>query len=157
MSARLDLYALLESLAYPDDDTEIKEYGIKRRVWRQAVNKITEILRDRAKNFNGQETISYSDLYAQIGPIIRSSPVTGPEDKRFHAMLGEVSTREHSEGRGMLTVLVVHQSGDMRPGIGFFQLAKDLGIYFGKTRDDKEVFWINEFKKVLSFWRGKSL
>ena len=42
-------------------------------------------------------------------------------------MLGEISSEEDAAGRGMLTVLVVHRAGDMQPGPGFFELAKQLG------------------------------
>jgi hypothetical protein len=59
-------------------------------------------------------------------------------------MLGEVSTNEHRAGRGMLSVLVVHKTGDMRPGPGFFDLARKLGYAF----KDEDAFWINMVNKV---------
>jgi len=97
----------------------------------------------------GQETISYGDLYNQIRHLIHSSPLIGPEDHRFHHMLGEVSTAEHKAARGMLSVLVVHKTGDMKPGPGFFELAKQLGY----AVNDEDVFWISMFRKVCAAWR----
>ena len=34
-------------------------------------------------------------------------------------MLGEIGTEENAAKRGILTVIVVHKSGDMEPGAGF--------------------------------------
>jgi hypothetical protein len=66
------------------------------------------------------------------------------------AMLGEVSREEDQAGRGMLTVIVVHKSGDMQPGPGFFELAQLLG------RDTSDILacWVAELKKVHAYWSG---
>jgi hypothetical protein len=49
----------------------------------------------------------------------------------------------------MLTALVVHKHGDMKPGPGFFELARELGH---KTTDiDK--FWIDEVNNVFAVWQ----
>jgi hypothetical protein len=61
-------------------------------------------------------------------------------------MLGEISTESDAQGRGMLTVLVVHGDGDMRPGPGFFQLAKKLG----RDVADRDRCWSDELSDVLS-------
>ena len=47
--------------------------------------------------------------------------------------------------------IVVHKSGDMEPGEGFFILAKHLG------RDTKDVlrFWVTELNKVHDYWANK--
>ena len=67
-------------------------------------------------------------------------------------MLGEISTEENEAGRGMLTVVVVHKEGDMKPGPGFFELAQKLGRQVG----DLDVFWISEFKRVVDANRKSS-
>ncbi len=124
-------------------------YGIAQNEWDAAVKAITSILANRAKTMIGQETISYSDLYNQIRHLIHSSPLIGAEDHRFHHMLGVVSTAEHKAGRGMLSVLVVHKTGDKKPGPGFFELARQLGYAI----NDEDAFWISEFSKVCAAWR----
>ena len=48
----------------------------------------------------------------------------------------------------MLTAVVVHKSGDMQPGPGFFELARELGY----DTTDIEKFWIQEVKKVFAAW-----
>lgn len=87
--------------------------------------------------------IPYSDLVSQIESIKLSA-----HDKRLFHMLGEISSEEDAAGRGMLTVVVVHKSGDMQPGPGFFELAQSLG------RDTRDILkcWITELHKVHAFW-----
>jgi hypothetical protein len=48
----------------------------------------------------------------------------------------------------MLSVIVVHKSGDMQPGHGFFELAESLG------RDTSDILacWIAELKRVHAYW-----
>ena len=48
----------------------------------------------------------------------------------------------------MLTVIVVHKEGDMQPGPGFFELARELG------RDTGDVLkcWVDEVRKVHAAW-----
>ena len=125
-------------------------YGISQVEWDATVKEILCVLGDRAKNMVGQETISYSDLYNQINHLIHTSPMLGPDDPRFHHMLGEVSTAENKAGRGMLSVLVVHKTGDMKPGQGFYDLARQLGYIFS----DEDAFWIGQFNKVCRAWRA---
>lgn len=67
-------------------------------------------------------------------------------------MLGEISEEEDSRGRGMLTVLVVHKNGEMRPGPGFSDLASRLG----RDTSDIDACWIAEYERVTTAWRGKT-
>ncbi len=47
----------------------------------------------------------------------------------------------------MLSAVVVRKE-DGLPGQGFFDLAKDLG----RSVTDQDAFWINEVRKVYSYW-----
>jgi molybdopterin synthase catalytic subunit len=87
--------------------------------------------------------IPYSNLVKQI----RSIKLEAHDPRLFH-MLGEISSEEDAAGRGMLTVVVVHSDGDMQPGPGFFELAKQLG------RDTSNILkcWVNELHKVHAVW-----
>jgi hypothetical protein len=70
----------------------------------------------------------------------------------MRAFLGEISTAEHNQGRGMLSVVVVYKHGEQMPGPGFFELARGLGH---RVRDETE-FWIEELQKVYAVWaRGR--
>jgi len=80
--------------------------------WDRRKAEVIEILRryDRAK-----EPIAYSELSETLRSIV--IPHDGPE---MTAMLDEVSIAEFKAGRGTLSVVVVHKTGDQMPGPGFF-------------------------------------
>jgi hypothetical protein len=87
--------------------------------------------------------IPYSELVEQIRTI-----KLAPESYALASMLGEISTEEDKQGRGMLTVIVVHKHGDMHPGPGLFELAKRLG------RDTSDILkcWVDELRQVHAYW-----
>ena len=116
------------------------KYGFPLDKWEAAKAEARAILVDCAK---ARQMIPYSELTPQIRSIRLE-----PHDARFFHFLGEISSAEAKAGRGMLTALVVHKSGDFQPGPGFFELAKDLG----HKVDDIEKFWIKEVKKVFATW-----
>jgi hypothetical protein len=63
-------------------------------------------------------------------------------------LIGEISCEEDADGRGMLSVVVVHKGGDMQPGPGFFELAEQLG------RDTSNILKcsIEELHRVHAVW-----
>ncbi len=87
----------------------------------------------------------YSELVTRIQAIQFDA-----YDTRLFQLLGEISEEEDEAGRGMISALVVHKTGDMQPGPGFFNVAKDLG------RDTSDLLkcWISEVKKVHAHWRA---
>jgi hypothetical protein len=89
--------------------------------------------------------IAYSDLVDQVQTIKLQA-----NDYALAAMLGEISQESDAQGRGMLTVLVVHKTGDMRPGPGFFELAKRLD----RDVSDIDRCWVEEFKRVTRPYAG---
>ncbi len=118
----------------------VGRYGYPLDRWEQAKDEMRQILIRRAK---AGEPIAYSELVAQIGALSME-----PDSYALAAMLGEISTDEDDAGRGMLSVLVVHKDGDMRPGSGFFELATELR----HDTSNREKFWIDEFKRVCAYW-----
>lgn len=99
-----------------------------------------DILAARAK---ARGVIPYSDLAARIQSVRLEA-----HDQRLFHLLGEISEVEDAAGRGTLSVIVVHKAGDMQPGPGFFELAKQLG------RDTSDILkcWVEELKKVHAYW-----
>jgi len=85
----------------------------------------------------------YSELVREIRAVTLES-----HDTRLFHLLGQLSSEEAEAGRGMITALVVHKSGDMQPGPGFFELAQRL------NRDTSDILgcWIGEVKKVHAYW-----
>jgi hypothetical protein len=118
------------------------DHGFTETQWQNAKAEAIALLRERASRRSNQ-TISYSELVEQIEAVRLES-----HDARLAHMLGEISSEEDAAGRGMLTVLVVHK-GDVRPGDGFFELARSLG----RDVRDRERVWITEFNRVIDHYR----
>jgi len=116
------------------------KYGYSIADWNSAKEEMRQILIKRAQV---RGMIPYSELVSQIHTIQME-----PKSYALAAMLGEISREEDAVGRGMLTVIVVHKSGDMQPGPGFFELAKELG------RDTSDILkcWVGELRRVYAYW-----
>ncbi len=114
---------------------------------RKAVEETRGILVDVAR---GWGTISYTDLCRKIGSIS-----VEPDSHALAHILGEVSAGEDRKGKGMLSVLVVYKnSSDLRPGPGFFNLAREVG-YELPDREAEDAFWIKQSKKIYEEWGRK--
>jgi hypothetical protein len=112
--------------------------------WNSAKVEAREAMIARAKV---RGTIPYIDLIQRINTI--RFDIEDIDDRNALAtMLGEISTEEDENGRGMLSVVVVHKQGDMQPGPGFFDLAEELG----RDTSDILVCWIDELKRVHRIW-----
>ena len=108
--------------------------------WAAAKEEIRTVLAAKAR---ARAMIPYSELVELVRSVTFSA-----FDQRLFAILGQVAVEEHEQGRPLLSVLVVHKSGDMQPGEGFFELAASLG------RDTTDVLkaWITEVQKVYQYW-----
>ena len=116
------------------------DHGFLDGVWRAAKEEARQAMIDVARR---RDLMSYSDLVLRI-----TSCVLEPHGSRLAHMLGELATEEDEEGRGLLTAVVVHKTGDRKPGPGFFKLAESLG------RDvvDTDGCWMDELKTVYQAW-----
>ena len=120
--------------------TNSTTFGYPEIVWAEAKEEAKEILRRIARK---KATISYSDLTNEISAIKFE-----PHGKPFFHFLGEISLDEESAGRGMMTAIVVHKHGDLKPGPGFYDLAQSLG----KDVKDLDSTWIGEVNEVYRAW-----
>lgn len=121
----------------------LNNFGFTDPQWRAGKDEAKAILIEVATR---KGRIAYSELVSQITALSLE-----PHDPRLFHLLGEISAEENEAGRGMLTAIVVHKSGDMQPGPGFFELAKSLG----KNTKDPLAGWITEFNKVHDYWANK--
>lgn len=121
----------------------LNNHGFEGAQWDAAKREAKDILVAVAKR---KGRIAYSELVDQIGAISLE-----PHDPRLFHLLGEISTEEDEASRGMLTAIVVHKSGDMQPGPGFFELARSLD----KDTRDPLVCWVSEFNKVHNYWANE--
>jgi hypothetical protein len=108
--------------------------------WAAAKAEIRRVLVDIARK---RAMIPYSELVQLVKSVSFNA-----YDQRLFAILGQLSVDEHDGGRPLLSVLVVHKTGDMQPGHGFFELAEALG------RDTSDVLkaWISEVQRVYQYW-----
>ena len=121
---------------------ETFNHGFTQNAWNAAKEEARKAMIAAAQSDHG--AISYSDLaYKKI-----KSCTLEPHDPRLARMLGDISTEEDAAGRGMLSVVVVHKTGDLKPGSGFFKLAQSLG----RDVANEEKCWIDEWKKVRNAW-----
>jgi hypothetical protein len=116
-------------------------YGVSDHAWDAAKAEMRRVLVSVARD---RRVIAYSDLVGQLQSI-----QFAPEEFAFHQMLDQLSTEEDESGRGMLTVVVVHKSGDMRPGPGFFELAGSRG----REVESIDETWLAELDQVWAYWR----
>jgi hypothetical protein len=118
------------------------KFGSDDNPWEAAKAEGIAILVRCARN---REMISYTDFVRGIFSLHLE-----PHDFRLPDFLAEISRSEAAAGRGMLTALVVHRSGDYKPGPGFFALAGDLG------RDTSDILkcWVEEVQLVFAVWES---
>jgi hypothetical protein len=92
-----------------------------------------------------QSTVTYSE----IAPLAGLDMSNIADRNEIARILGEISSFEHSQGRPMLSVVVVLQ-GEYMPGQGFFTLARELSLYSGH---DDLAFFSRELGKVHAAWK----
>lgn len=115
-------------------------HGFAQSDWDAAKDEARKILIEHAKL---KRTIAYSELAKRITRIQLDA-----YDARLFHFLGEIASEEDDKGRGLLSALVVHKSGDREPGAGFFDLARSRG----RNVANKEKCWIEELTKVFDYW-----
>lgn len=139
--AKKDLEGIVKLLNNAGGGIEmLNRYGYPFAKWNKAKEEMKQILIGIAK---AGGKIPYSELVAKVKTITLQ-----PESYALANMLGEISTEENAAGRGMLSVVVVHKSGDTQPGTGFFELAKELG----RDTSNHTRCWIEEFNRVHTYW-----
>lgn len=90
-------------------------------------------------------TITY---YSDIAGLVGLNMDLPPDRNRIGELLDEINRYEFANNRPLISAVVV-QKDSMRPGQGFFKLARSLGLFTG---NNKESYYIQELKKVHSYW-----
>ncbi len=88
-------------------------------------------------------------FYAEVGKVLNLDMDNPYHRQEIGRILGEISTDEHNDGCPLLSAVVVHQENH-RPGQGFFNLARELGIQ--EPGEDNETFYTNELNRVFNEW-----
>jgi hypothetical protein len=120
----------------------VRPHDIDRRTWERAKREARAIMIATARSAKG--TITYNELASRITGLRLE-----PDSLTLRELLVEISLAEDMAGRGMLSVVVVHQGEDCLPGHGFFTLARG----FGRDTSSKEKLWAAEFARVREVWK----
>ena len=91
-----------------------------------------------------KSTVYYSD----IAPLAELDMNLDDHRMRMAQFLDRISTSEHEAGRPLLSAVVIGK-GTNRPGKGFFELARRLGLH-GSSDDRK--YWLQERQRVHDYW-----
>ncbi len=90
-----------------------------------------------------------SDITHEEVASLTNLDMADPDHRnQMSRILDVIARSEFAQGNPLLTVLVVHKQ-DHRPGHGFFELARELGLYEGG--DEFEYFAL-ETKCVHDHW-----
>ena len=89
-----------------------------------------------------QGRVAYYDEIQHHAGLDMESPADREEIGR---LLGEISEFEHKNGRPLLSAIVIAK-GEGRPGRGFFNLARSLGLL---EDQDEDSFWAMEVGRVF--------
>ena len=120
----------------------VRPYDIDRHTWEKAKREARAIMIGTARSAKG--TMTYNELASRI-TVARLEP----DSLALRELLGEISAAEDMAGRGMLSVVVIHQGEDCLPGHGFFTLARGLG----RDISNEEKLWAAEFASVREVWK----
>lgn len=90
-----------------------------------------------------EDCVYYGEIASLIG--------LPPRSLKIFAILDGINRNEHSAGRPLLSAVVIKKMSGI-PGKGFFNLAKELGLYKG-SRERK--YWLKEIRRVHDYWRGR--
>ena len=120
----------------------VRPHDVDRFAWDNAKSEAREAMIAAARSPNG--TLTYNELARQITSLRLEA-----DSVALRQLLSEISVAEDVAGRGMLSVVVVHQGEDRLPGHGFFTLARGLR----RDTNDQQKCWAVELGKVRAVWR----
>lgn len=109
--------------------------------------KLKEALVERAKI---GATIQYGQLNEMLGCPYNLE--ISSERTRMGDDLGDISEVENSQGRPLLSSIVVNTNG--LSGVGFFEMAERLKL-FEPSKLSKKKFQEQEQKRVFEYWKNR--
>ena len=78
-------------------------------------------------------------------------PRLDPHSTAFAALLGQINVLEHDAGNPLISAVVVSKD-EMKPGVGFWSIAAELGYDVGADDRRREEFWLNSLKQCYTRW-----
>ncbi|MCK4273762.1 MAG: hypothetical protein KAW90_02635 [Dehalococcoidales bacterium] len=102
---------------------------------------MNEIIYEKLKEVARERTLTN---YTEIGLLVDLEP----HNSVLWGMLDDINHYERRKGRHMLSAVVISQT-ENKPGSGFFECARNLGVFRG---GNELLFWINELNRVWDDW-----
>jgi len=100
-----------------------------------------EAIYEKLKEVAREKTLTN---YTEIGLLVGLEP----HNPILWAMLDDINHHEHQEHRPMLSAVVIVQA-ENKPGSGFFECARNLGVFQG---GDELTFWVKALNRVWDYW-----
>jgi hypothetical protein len=122
-------------------------YGFATSEWETARGWVRDKLRGVARL---RSTITYSDLCRDLA--MATGTHLEPHGTPLAGLLGQVNVLEREEQNPLISCVVVHKAGDWKPGPGFWNMAKEMGIDIGATESERERYWIEQLKRCYATW-----
>lgn len=92
-------------------------------------------------------TVTYQELAHVVGLPVRGNYMSN----RIGAILGAVSENEVHQNRPMLSAIAVTVEG--KPGGGFFNFARELGLLESGNPDEEQAFWTKQKREIYKIWQ----
>jgi hypothetical protein len=127
-----------------------KTYGYPREQWAPARTWMTRRLQAVARS---QAKITYGELCseARAQNIIDLEPHGTP----LAGLLGQINVLEQERDRPLISCVVVHATDDYLPGVGFWNMAKEMNLAVGNTEDEHLLFWTRELTRCHAYWKNR--
>jgi len=107
---------------------------------------INKIIYKKLKEVAHHQTIT---TYSDIAPLVNIDMDDPSQHNQLANYLGDIYEHEHAKGQPLLSAVVV-RSSDGLPGMGFYNLAKDLGVV--KLGVDHITFVVQKLQRVHKEW-----
>ena len=89
--------------------------------------------------------------YTELAPMAGFDASQAVDHVKLDAILAEISTFEHQQGRPLLSAVVLCDDAE-KTHLGIFTLARELGL----NCDDDVEFFIQELRRVHKYWSEAS-
>lgn len=116
--------------------------GFPEEQWAGARVEVREAIEEAARN---RMMTTYTEVAGKVAVMNLT-----PHSEVLRRLLGEVLEEEHETGRLALTALVTHKTGDLEPGRGFYNKAREVGWKFS----DPHEFWWRQVEAIFKRYGG---
>jgi len=91
--------------------------------------------------------------YSDIAPLAGLNMDIDTDRDAMSDILEAIARHEETEGRPMLTAVVIHRGSDNNPGEGFYAIATELQRYGGSRHQLRRLeFWVSQVAQVHDHW-----